>query len=156
MARLIADGEVRITFAPTVTDPAAPTVAQVETAATDLTPFLSSLDTPLDGEAVPSSDLSDAFNKTVPGTFGGEMIGELYRDDTADVAWTLLPRNTLGYVVIRRFGGSDVAIVATDVVEVWPVRVITRSPSPLSRGAVQMFNVNMATLDSPSQDVVVA
>lgn len=156
MPRLIADGEVRITYAPTIDDEDAPTVAEVETGGTDLTPFLSSLDTPLEGEATPSADLSTAFNKTVAGTFGGEMVGEFYRDDTADDAWDLLPRNTTGYVTIRRFGGSAVAIAAADVVEVWPVRVITESPSPLNRGAVQMFTVNFATLDEPTLDAVVA
>ena len=153
MARLIADGEVRIAFAPTVGDPTAPTVAEVVTAGVNITPFISSLDTPLEGEAVPSADLSSAFNKTVPGTFGGEMVAEMYRDDTADTAFTTFPRNTLGYIVIRRFGGSTVAMIAGDDVEVWPIRVITRSPSPLSRGTVQMFSVNMATLDDPAIDV---
>jgi hypothetical protein len=155
MARLIADGEVRIHFAPAVADLDAPTIAEIVTAGDNITPYLSSLDTPLEGEAVPSADLSSAFNKTVPGTFGGEMIGEFYRDDTADDAYDLLPRNTLGYVVVRRFGGSTVELTAADVVEVWPVRVITRSPSPLSRGTVQMFTVNMATLDDPVVDAVV-
>ena len=71
MPRTIADGEVLINFAPTVADPTAPTVAEL-TAGTDITPFLSSIDTPLDGDAVDSSDLSSAFNKTVAGTYGGK------------------------------------------------------------------------------------
>lgn len=158
MARLIADGEVRIQFVPgegAITDPEAPTVAEINTG-TDVTPHLASLDTPLEGEAVPAPDLSSAFDKTIAGTFGGSMNGEFYRDDAGDTAWLLFPRNTTGYFVIRRFGGSDVPIAATDDVEVWPIRVITRSPSPMTRNTAQMFTTNFATLDEPSLEAVVA
>lgn len=156
MPRTIADGEVRITFGPTVANIAAPTVAEAETGAVDITPFLRSLDTPLEGEAVDSSDLSSAFNKTSPGRFGGSMNGSMYRDDTTDTAWDTFPRNTTGYVIIRRFGGSDVLIAAADVVEVWPVRVITQSPTSLDSGNIQMFTVEFATIDEPDLDAVVA
>ncbi len=156
MVRVISDGEVRMTFAPTVANINAPTVAEVETAGTDITPFLSSLDTPLDGEAVDSSDLSSAFNKNVAGTFGGGMTGVFYRDDTTDTAWTTFPRNTTGYVTVRRFGGSAVAMVATDSVEVWPVRVITRSPATMDRNNVQMFTVDFATTEEPALAATVA
>lgn len=158
MARLIADGEVRIQFVPgenAIADPDAPTAVEINTG-TDVTPHLASLDTPLEGEAVPSADLSSPFDKTVAGTYGGSMNGEFYRDDTADTAWGLFPRNTTGFFVIRRFGGSDVPIAATDEVEVWPIRVITRSPSPMTRNTVQMATVNFATLDEPSLEAVVA
>jgi hypothetical protein len=156
MARTIADGEVRATYAPTVANTSAPTVAEVETAGTDITPFLSSLDTPLDGDAPDSSDLASAFNKSVAGTFGGGATGTFYRDDTTDTAWTTFPRLDEGYITIRRFGGSGVAMVATDDVEVWHVRVITRSPATLDRNSVQMFTVDFATLAEPVMDAVVA
>jgi len=155
MPRVIADGEVSITFAPTVADTSAPTAADV-TAGTDITPWLSSLDTPLDGDSVDSSDLSSAFNKSVAGTYGGGATATFYRDDTTDTAWTTFPRNTTGYLIVRRFGGSDVAIAAADEVEVWAVRVITESPSTLDRNNVQMFTVDFATLEEPVLDATVA
>jgi len=156
MVRVISDGEVRMTFAPAVAIITAPTVAEVETAGTDITPFLSSLDTPLDGEAVDSSDLASAFNKSVAGTFGGGMDGTFYRDDTTDTAWTTFVRNTTGFITIRRFGGSTVLMTIADVVEVWPVRVITRSPATMDRNNVQMFTVNYATTGEPELAAVVA
>lgn len=155
MARIISNGEVLIFWVVTIADTTAPTVAEIA-AGTDITPFLSSMDTPLDGDAVDSSDLSSAFNKTVAGKFGGSVNASMYRDDTADTAFDLFPRNTTGFAVIRRFGGSGVAIMAADDVDVWNLRVITRSDVALDDNTVQSFEVNFATLDEPDIDVAVA
>lgn len=151
MPRTIADGEVLINFAPAVADTDAPTLTEI-TAGTDVTPFLSTIDTPLDGDAVDSSDLSSAFNKTVAGTYGGNVSGEMYRDDTADTAWAAFDRNTEGYFIIRRFGGSGVAWANLDEAEVYHVRIISKSPSSLDRNSVQMFTIDAAVLDEPVLD----
>lgn len=155
MPRLIADGEVKFSFVPTIADTSAPTVLEID-AGTDVTEWFASLDTPLDGSAVPAPNLSTAFRVTVAGKYGGEITGEAYRDDTADDAWALFPRNTTGYMVIRRFGGSDVAYAVADELEVWHVRVITRSPAPMDEEGVQMFTITMAVLDEPVLDAVAA
>lgn len=155
MPRLIADGEVKFSFVETIADLDAPTVVEVD-AGTDVTEWFRSLDTPLDGNAVDAPNLSTAFRVTVAGKFGGNVSGEAYRDDTSDDAWALFPRNTTGFFVIRRFGGSDVAYAVADEVEVWPIRVITRSPATLDDEAVQMFTVDCAVLDEPVMDAVLA
>lgn len=155
MARIISNGEVKIWWVTTIADTTAPTVAEIG-AGTDVTGFMSSLDTPLDGNAVDSSDLSSAFNKTVAGKFGGNVNAQMYRDDTDDDAFILFPRNTTGFLVIRRFGGSDVAVGAGDEVDVWPLRVITRSDVPLDDESVQAFTANFAALDEPDIAVTVA
>lgn len=154
MARLISNGEVRIGWAAAISDPTAPTDAEVS-GSTDITTFLSSLDTPLDGDAVDSSDLSSAFNKTVAGKFGGNVNGTMFRDDTADTAFDTFPRNTTGYLIVRRFGGSTVALGTGDDVDVWNLRVITRSDNTLDDNTVQAFTVNFAALDEPEIDVTV-
>lgn len=158
MARIIADGEVRIEWVPGaagIADPTAPTTTELGTGQ-DVTPFFSSMDTPLDGEATPAADLSSAFNKTVAGTFGGNVSVESYRESETDEAWGLWPRLTEGFFVIRRFGGSDVAIASADEVEVYKIRVITRSPATLDRGSVQMFTIEAAVQEEPELDAVVA
>jgi hypothetical protein len=116
---------------------------------------MSSLDTPLDGDAVDSSDLSSAFNKTVAGKFGGNVNATMYRDDTTDTAFDTFPRNTTGYMIIRRFGGSTVALGTGNDVDVWNLRVITRSDNTLDDNTVQAFTVNFAALDEPDIDVTV-
>ncbi len=155
MPRTIADGVVLVNFAPVVANTSAPTVAELG-AGFDVTPFLSSIDTPLDGDAVDSSDLASAFNKTVAGTYGGNITADLYRDDTTDTAWTTFDRNVVGYFVIRRFGGSGVAWNIADPAEVFYVRIITKSPGTLDRNNVQMFSVDAAVLEEPVLTAVVA
>lgn len=155
MPRTIADGEIRVTWSDTVADPSSPAVGEVETGKFNVTPFLRSIDTPLEGEAVDASDLSTAFNVTAAGRYGGSITAQMYRDDATDTAWTTFVRNATGYITIRRFGGSTTAIVASDSVEVWPVRVITRSPATLDSGSIQMFSVEFATTSEPSIDVTV-
>ena len=157
MARLIADGEVRIQWVPgesAIADPSAPTKTEIDTG-TDITPDLASVDTPLDGEATASPDLSSAFNKTVAGTYGAEVTIEGYRDDTNDVLYPLFPRGTRGFLVVRRFGGSDVAMEVADVVDVFACRVVSRSNAPLDRGSVQMFSTQMAVGQEPTEDVAI-
>lgn len=158
MPRLIHDGEVRVTFAPTIADPNAPTVAEVETGATVMTPFIQTLDTPLDGDTVDASDLSSAYNVTAPGTFGGNPVTGTFHKDSVpanDTAYTTLPRLTTGFFVIRRFGGSGVAIAISDPVEVWPINVITRNPSAMNRNTLQTFTLEAAVSSPPSLDVAV-
>ena len=157
MARVIPDGEVRISEVATIADTTAPTAAEIA-AGTDITPFIQSIETPLEGNRVPSGDLASAFRKTSPGKFGGDVTMDIHRGTVAldDTAYDLFPRDTQTHIVIRRFGGSTVAIIAADVVEVWPVRVVTRSPHSLEEEALQMVTVDMAATDAPDIDVAVA
>lgn len=154
MARLIPDGTSKVTWAPTVASKAAPTTSEVITSGIDLTPFITGagIDTPEEGEVVDASDLSSAFNKNVPGVYGGSASGEFFRDDASDTAWTTLARGTSGNLVISRFGGSgtDNAIASGDSVEVWPVRVSSRSNTRLARNDVLRFVVSFATTDEPA------
>lgn len=151
MPRTIADGEIRVAWSASITAPSGPSAAQVEDL--DVTPYLRSIDTPLEGEAVDASDLSTAFNVTAAGRYGGSVTAQMYRDDTTDTAWTTFVRNTTGFITIRRFGGSTNAIASGETVEVWPVRVITRSPATLDSGSIQMFSVEFATTAEPNIDV---
>ena len=155
MPRVIPDGEVRIAWATALASASAPTTAELNSG-TDLTPWLQSLDTPLEGDAVDAGDLSTAFRKNVAGKFGGGASAEMYRDDTTDTAFALFPRNTTGYLIIRRFGGSTTSWTSGDEVETWNVRVITRSPATLDQNTVQTFSVDFATIDEPDLDATVA
>ena len=158
MSRIIADGEVRIEWVPGPTGIAvqnAPTVAEMATGQ-DVTVFFATMDTPFDGEAVPAADLSSGYNTTVAGTFGGNISVDSYRESVTDTAWGLWPRATEGFFVIRRFGGSASPIILADVVEVYFVRVVSRSPATLDRGSVQMFGIEAAVQIEPSLAAVIA
>jgi len=160
MARFIPDGTLLVSFVETIVDRGSPTLTEIE-AGIDATGFLRSLSTPLEGSLVDISDVSSKYNKTAPGTYGGqEVTAEFYRDDDQanDTIWNLLTRGTETHLVVARRGGSgaDNSLAATDYVDVWPVTVITRNPADYSRNEPTGFMVSFAVPDEPSEDVVIS
>lgn len=124
-------------------------------AGTELTPFLTpaGLDTPETSTDADTSSIASPRDFSVPATIGGDITGEFYRDDGSgtDDAWDALPRLQQGFLVISRFGGTgtDNAIVATNVVEVWEVRVSERSNARLTRGEALRFTSKFALAADP-------
>lgn len=161
MAKLTYDGNIKVWFVPTLTTPAAPSLAEI-TAGTDLTPFLRGGNLlPFAGSTVDAGTADSRFNSTVPGTFGGqEATIELTRDDTSanDDAWTALPRDQIGYIVIAWLGGSGAsnAIAASDEVTTAQVQVISREMAAYGRNELARFTATLAILDTPDEDVTVA
>lgn len=151
MARRGSTGELRISFVPTIVNLAAPTTAEV-TAGTDLTGFLTrdGLATPNSASTIDISDLAERRNKRAPGTYGGDdWTLTLYRDsvDADDDAWTLLVKDLTGNLVVRRFGGSTVALAATNKVEVAKITVISRVMDSPGADTPQTFTVTLAVAD---------
>lgn len=161
MARRGSTGEIRVMYVPSIANKAAPTATEVG-AGTNLTPDMlrDGLDTPLSAQTLDAGDAADKYNATVPDTYGGDPVtytGHRHAKDTDDdsVAWSTLVRGTGGYIVVRRNGGSDVAIAANDVVEVWPIEVISRAPSTIG-SQTQRFTATCAVPSTPELDAVVA
>lgn len=158
MSTLIPNENCYIAFSPTVpTDLAAPTAAQVA-AAIDVTDFVISLTAGAQGNAVPTPRLKRLFETSIPGTSSAQFTSEMYRDDEDDVAWDLLARDTAGVFYISRFGGTgpDNLPVATDPVEVWPVRVVSRMAGALTSNTAQTFTLTCSVPEEPEEDAVVA
>jgi len=159
VARITPDGYTKVHIVDSIASLAAPTLAEIG-AGTEVTPFLTpaGLDTPEEGTDADSSSLASARDFSIPATIGGDIVGEFYRDDTSDDAWTAMPRLQVTNLVIARFGGSgaDNAIATTDTVEVWPVRVSQRSNSRLTRGEALRFVVRFALSGDPELAAVVA
>jgi hypothetical protein len=159
MSRIVPDGFLKVHIVDSIASLSAPTIGEIA-AGTETTPFLTpaGIDTPEEGTDADISNLSSARDQSIPATIGGELTGEYYRDDAADDAWDNQARLTITNVVIARFGGSgtDNAIVATDVVEVYPVRISQRSPSRAVRGEAMRFVVNYALSGDPDLVAVVA
>lgn len=153
-------GEIRVWFVPTIANTSAPTVAEIN-AGTDLTPFLrrDGLTTPQAGSTIDSSDASSRFNKTAPGTYGGDPLSiQLKRDSVpgSDTAYAALPRDTAGYVVVRRFGGSALAPAASQKVEVFTGTVISREMAAIGDNEVQRFTVMFSVEAVPVDSATVA
>lgn len=164
MSRIASTGVIAVKFVPTIGNPAAPTVAEIG-AGVDLTPWLTrdGLSTPLDGSTIDVAGANSRYNATASGSYGGQPITlKFFRDSDSgdDTAWATLPRQTQGYLVIRRFGGStsssDDAFAATQDVEVWPIDVLSRTNTPIADNEAQKFEVSCAVPSEPVEDAVVA
>lgn len=160
MAKYIADGVIQLHYVASISDQDSPTIAEIE-AGVDCTPFLRSLNTPLDGSTVDSATADSKYNTTVSGTYGGQALTADFTRDSAyasDTAWTTHERETTGYWVVARRGGTDTdgALQATDRVDVWPITVITRNPGAYSRNSLEMFTVECSVNPAPSEDVAIA
>jgi hypothetical protein len=152
VARITPDTYTKIHVVNTIASQAAPTVAELA-AGTEVTPFLTpaGLDTPEEGTDADISSIASARDFSIPATIGGDISGEFYRDDSSDDAWDAMPRLQVTNLVISRFGGTgtDNAIIATDTVEVWPVRVSQRSNSRVTRGEALRFTSTFALSGDP-------
>lgn len=157
MARLIPNERTWIGFATTVASIAAPTAAEVA-AATDLTGFCVSLNAASQGNTVPTPSFDTLFETSVPGTVQAQFQADFYRDDENDDAWDTLPRGTDGFFIISRFGGTgaDNLPIATDKVEVWPVKVTSRTMQNMASNQVQMFSVQCSVPVEPSEASTIA
>lgn len=165
MARVIPNQETWVGFATTVANISAPTTAEID-GATDLTEFLISLDASTRGNTLPTPSFDTLFETSIPGTAASQFSAEFYRDDSTDTAWTTLPRGTTGYFIVSRFGASGTTATSGggtrpepttgDTVEVWPVRITSRSAVSLTNNDVQRMAVEAAISDEPDEDATVA
>lgn len=157
MARLIPNENTWVGFATAVADISAPTAAEISNAV-DLTSYVISLNASSRGNTVPTPAFDTLFETSIPGTVQASFDADFYRDDDDDTAWETLPRGTEGYFIISRFGGSGTGNMpqATDVVEVWPVRVVSRTNANLAVNTAMTFTVSCSVPEEPDEDATVA
>lgn len=168
MAREQSTGVIRIWWLPAVpANKAAPTLAEI-TAGVDLTPYLrrDGFNSPKSGNTADTSDAASRYNKTAPGTYGGDPIAaNFYRDSVggSDLAWNTLippsevtPNGTAGAWLVRRFGGSSVAAASGQRVEVWPAAVISAEMANIAANEAQYFVATCSIPAEPNDRALIA
>ena len=159
MARLASEGNVKVWKVPTVTDTAAPTVAEI-TAGTDLTPLVptSGVDIQWTHNNASIAMLDESFVAEVVGTESATITLTGLRDDTSDDFFDAFSRGDNFYLVVFRFGvsgaGGDPA--SGDVCEVYPGQSHRPAPMPPAENEFQQAMVTIAVTDTPSVDSAVA
>ena len=136
---------------------AAPTAAEIA-GATKLTGLVISLTAQATGNSIPTPNLEETFETSIPGTTTGSFTGDFYRDDADDLAWETLERGTTGYFIISRFGGTGTnnRPAAGEGCEVWPVRILSRTASAMASNTAQTFTCSAAVPEVPVENAVVA
>lgn len=121
MAVVIIDGRVRVTWATSIANTAAPTVAELN-AGTALESFITpdGLDIGMDTGAVDTSNLKSTFTTNKAGRKKPSISVTMHHDSPTDTPYNLLPYRTNGYLVVRRGVDATTAWTVADKVEVYP------------------------------------
>lgn len=159
MSKFVSDGIIQLHYVDDLDNKNAPALSEIN-AGVDLTGFMMSLDTPLEGSVVGAATADSAYNSTVAGTYGGQPVtGEFTRDQVIanDTAWTTLPFRTEGYFIVARRGGGGAnnALQAGDKVDVFNIDVSSRNPVPYGRNELARFVLGAAVLTPPVFDATV-
>lgn len=157
MSRIIPNENSWIAYAAAIANIHAPTVAELA-AGIDLTDYIVTINASTTGNTVPTPSLKTLFETSVPGTAAAQFTTDMYRDDEDDLGWLTLPRDTKGFFLISRFGGTGPANrpVVTQKVEVWPIHVSSRAGGALSSNTAQTFTVTCSVPAEPDEDAIVA
>lgn len=133
-----------------------PTEAEIS-GSTNLTGFIISITAQSQGNTVPTPNIDSLFETSVPGTSQASFTADMYRDDSADTAWDTLLRGTTGYFYISRFGGSGTGFApkSGDKVEVWPVRIVSRTASAMASNTAQTFSCTASVPEEPAENAAV-
>lgn len=147
------DGMMRVVWAPTIANIAAPTVAEL-TAGVDLTPRLlpDGLNTPVDTGEVDTSKMSSTANSARVGrrNFSGLSVKYVRGTEDGDTeVEEALVYGATGYLVVRRDIAYATAIAASQRVEVYPSQC--KEPNPDSPGpdALQAVEVGFTNTSEP-------
>lgn len=156
MTKFIQDGVIQTHLVATL-DPDLPSLALIE-AGIDLTPYMRSLDTPLQGSTADAATADSKFNATVASTYGGQdLTGEFVRhlESGEDLAWASLPRGTHAYIVRADRGGSgtDGALAIGDEVSIYEIDIHTRNPAAYGRSTLTTFTMAAGVPSEPVEDV---
>jgi hypothetical protein len=147
-------GVSEVHFTETVSDYESLTASEAN-GGTDLTAFIRTLpDIPRTGNTVDVATLDSKFEKRQVGTRGGDSLTlEALRDDTTDTAYETLAEDTAGYLIVARKGLATAGTFATsDVVDVFPVTVLSVADGNPGRNDPDHCIIEMVVTDDPSRN----
>lgn len=159
MSDVINDGKTRVAWVTTISNIAAPTVAELN-AGQDFTTRITpdGLNIPAETADVDNSSLASTFTTNRAGrrSFSPEVTFK--RGDTVgdDAPWTTLTYQTTGYLVVRRVLAYTTAWAVGQKVEVYPVECGERNSIPPAPNEVAKFTSQMKLRDEPNTNATVA
>ena len=148
MADLLADGNIKVTWAVTVANVSAPTVAELTAGtAVDLECLitLDGLDIKGDTASVDNTALCSTDDTEEPGRVSYNIELTAKRKDTTleDKAWNTLVDRAQGYLVVRRSTAATTAWTASQPCEVYPVRCGRPVMEAPEKNSAQKFKVKL-------------
>jgi hypothetical protein len=159
MAKMLADGNVKVAYVPTIADISAPTATELN-AGTDLECLITAdgLSISVDEAVVALPALCETFDAESPGRAKYAIDLTLYRHQAAvdDVGWTTLIRGLSGYLVVRYGVDVDTTWTAAQNALVFPGTAGERKPNPTTANGGVTFGSRWYVTEQPELDAVVA
>jgi len=157
MARYANDGMIRIGVVATISNIAAPTVAELN-AGTLITNFVTKdgLTVPSNQNNVPNSSLAETFDSELPGSFGGAITMTGIRDAATDTFWDLVVYNTATHLVVRRGIATATAWTIAQKVEVYPMTWHEPIPTQTASNEQGRFTAMAPVRSQPNLKATVA
>lgn len=148
MADLLADGNIKVTWAVTIANISLPTVAELTAgSAVDLECLivLGGLDIKGDTASVDNTALCSTDDTEEPGRVNYNISVQAKRKDTfsEDKAWNTLVDRALGYLVVRRGVAATTAWASGQACEVYPVRCGRPIMDQPEKNSVQKFTTKL-------------
>jgi hypothetical protein len=161
MADLLADGNIKVTWAPSIANIDAPTVAELTAgSAVDLECLitLDGLDIKGDTASVDNTALCSTDDTEEPGrvSYQIEITAKRKDSDAEDKAWNTLTDRALGNLVVRRTLPSTTAWAADQPCEVYPGRCGRPIMDAPEKNSAQTFKVKIFNNSKASDRSVVA
>lgn len=156
MSDLFVDGNVKVSFVPSIANIHAPTTTELN-AGTSLEPYITptGLQIKATTASIDTSSLASTFTTQGSGRRSFAITIEMKRQTPTDVAYNLVPYRTSGFLVVRRTVTSTTAWTTGQTVEVYPV--ITGEPEltpPAINEVSKFISPMMMTLDPDTRAVI--
>lgn len=153
MARFIRRGVTKIRFATALATPNTAVIRSEITGSTDLTPSVAEINGwMLEAAQVATPDMGSDFDSNVPGTTSAADSNLVFYEDSAtNAVETLLPIGASGFILLLRKGD----VVASPSLDIFPVRVASRSAQFAAGNDPARFQVNFSITSKPKLDSVI-
>ena len=152
MADMLVDGQVKVSFVPTIANIAAPTVAEL-TAGTSLESRLTpdGLNITFDDSMIDNSALNSDYSTEAVGRskVSVELKYKAQEVGSTDPVKTALAHLAEGFLVVRRGVVSSQAFAAADSVEVYPAQCGRPNPSTPAPNTIQTVTVKLGSTATP-------
>jgi hypothetical protein len=159
MADMLSDGQIKVSFVPTIASQTAPTVAEL-TAGTALECLITAdgLDITTDEDVISVPKLCETTTSEAPGRSKTSIALTYVRKDVPgeDIAYTTLIPGLAGYLVVRRGIPVTTGYVAAQKVEVYPGKFgAQRAQKPEMNGVEKVLS-NFYNSAAPTLKATVA
>jgi hypothetical protein len=102
----------------------------------------------LENQSIETPDMGDTFNGSIPGSDKAEdSTFTFYEDEVTSAIEELLPKGTVGYIVILRKGD----VPASKSMDTFPIRVGSQSPAYTADDEAAKFDVKFTITSRPVQ-----